>query len=36
MIRCGAWETGEEIEITYPKEQHNFYDPKGSRQCKML
>jgi len=31
MIRCGTWETGEEIQITYPKEQRNFYDQKDSR-----
>ena len=31
MIRCGTWETGEEIQITYPKKQRNFYEKKDSR-----
>ncbi len=32
MIRCGTWETGEEIKITYPKKEHNFYE-KNDRRC---
>ena len=31
MIECGTWETGEEIQIEYPKEQLYFYDKKESR-----
>lgn len=31
MIRCGTWETGEEIQITYPKKQRNFYEKKDRR-----
>jgi len=30
MIRCGTWETGEEIQITYPKKQRDFYEKKDS------
>jgi len=28
MIKCGTWETGEEIKITYPKEQRILYQKK--------
>jgi hypothetical protein len=28
MIRCGTWETGEEIQITYSKEQRILYERK--------
>ena len=28
MIRCGAWETGEETQITYSKEQRILYQQK--------
>jgi hypothetical protein len=31
MLQCGTWETGEEIQITYPKEQHNWYVEKDDR-----
>jgi hypothetical protein len=31
MIQCGTWETGEEILITYPRKQRNFYKKKDSR-----
>ena len=31
MIRCGAWETGEEIQITYSKEQRILYQQKDPR-----
>lgn len=31
MIRCGSWETGEEIKITYLKEQRTLYDQKDER-----
>jgi len=31
MIQCGTWETGEEIRITYPRKQRNFYEKKDSR-----
>jgi hypothetical protein len=31
MIQCGKWETAEEIQIMYPKEQRNFYEKKDSR-----
>jgi len=32
MIQCGTWETGEEIQIAYLKEQRDFYDRKD-RKC---
>ena len=28
MINCGTWETGEEIEIYYPREQRALYEKK--------
>jgi hypothetical protein len=28
MIRCGTWGAGEEIQITYSKEQHRLYQQK--------
>jgi len=31
MIRCGTWETGEEIQIPYSKEQHILYLQKDPR-----
>jgi len=31
LIQCGTWETGEEIRITYPRKQRNFYEKKDSR-----
>jgi hypothetical protein len=31
MIRCGTWETGEEIQITYSKEQRTLYEQKDLR-----
>ncbi len=31
MIRCGTWETGEEIQITYSKEQRILYQQKDPR-----
>jgi hypothetical protein len=31
MVQCGTWETGEEIQITYPKEQRILYDKKDNR-----
>ena len=30
MVQCGTWETGEEIQITYPKEQRILYDKKDN------
>ena len=30
MICCGTWETGEEIQITYSKEQRILYQQKDS------
>jgi hypothetical protein len=31
MIKCGTWETGEEIKITYLKEQRILYQKKDKR-----
>ena len=31
MIRCGTWETGEEVQITYSKEQRILYQQKNIR-----
>jgi len=31
MICCGTWETGEEIQITYSKEQRILYQQKDPR-----
>ncbi|MEI9479003.1 MAG: hypothetical protein WCO26_20870 [Deltaproteobacteria bacterium] len=28
MIQCGTWDTGEEIQITYPEEQRVLYEKK--------
>ncbi len=28
MIRCGSWETGEEIQISYSKKQRTLYNKK--------
>jgi hypothetical protein len=28
MIQCGTWDTGEEVQITYPKEQRVLYKKK--------
>ena len=29
MVRCGTWETGEEIQITYSKKQRILYQQKN-------
>jgi len=31
MIQCGTWETGEEIQITYLREQRILYEKKDNR-----
>lgn len=31
MLACGAWETGEEIRITYPRGQRALYKKKDAR-----
>jgi hypothetical protein len=31
MIECGTWETGDEIHITYPREQRILYEKKDKR-----